>query len=419
VPPVPLGHADPAVREAVEAARREVREQPRYAAAWGHLAMLLHVHEFPKQAAVCYAEAEKLQPNEPRWCYYHGQLVLPTDPEAGLRLLRRAVQLWGTEANEPRLRLAETLLAQGRTEEARGHFEQLARQDPDNPRVHLGLGQLASLRGNWQQSLHHLRLAVASPFARKSASVLLVAVYRRLGQDAEAANLLRQAYHGLEDRPWPDPWSEQLTSLGVGRQRRLERATQLLEMGRYEELIRLLREVARDYPDGQSYTFLGQGLLQAGRPAEAERALRTAITRGARTTDAYFFLGLALYGQAEQKKRPSAPAAESAGELREAINCFRQVIRLNPTHALAHYSLGLCYKSQQKPAQALAAFRMAAQCQPELGNAHYELARALLDQGRDAAALAEAQQALVLRVPTDPRPGELLAVLLARSCLWH
>jgi tetratricopeptide (TPR) repeat protein len=419
VPPVPLGHADPAVREAVEAARREVREQPRSAAAWGHLAMLLHVHDFAEQAMVCYAEAEKLQPNEPRWYYHHGDILIRIDPEAGLRLLRRAVELSGESAFAPRLRLAEWLLAHGRTREARVLFQRLSRRAPHNPRVQLGLGKLAYQRRDWQQSLQHLKLSVASPVARKSSSVLLVAVYRRLGQTARASALAGQASQWAEDLRWEDPWAEQVLSMGVGQQRRLARAQEFRMRGEPLEALRLLRDVARDYPNALSYTRLGEDLLRVGRAAEAEEALRHAVALGGPTVEACANLGIALFSQAESRLQQSGPSASSQRGMREAADCFRTVLRLQPNHAYAHYNLGLCWKYERQPTRALAAFQRAIQCQPEFVDAHLELARTCLAQGQDAAALAAIQNALVLTSAGDAQSRKLLARLLARSCCWH
>src|SRR5207248_1425734 len=79
-PPRPaLADADPAVVEAIDAARTEVRAAPRSAAAWGKLGMLLLAHGYAADAGVCFTRAEALGPNEARWPNLHA-VALQDDP---------------------------------------------------------------------------------------------------------------------------------------------------------------------------------------------------------------------------------------------------------------------------------------------------------------------------------------------------
>src|SRR5579859_5972390 len=69
-PPRPdLSDADPQVVEAIEEARQAVLHAPRSASAWGRLGMVLRAHDFGEEANTCFAHAEQLDPNEPRWPY--------------------------------------------------------------------------------------------------------------------------------------------------------------------------------------------------------------------------------------------------------------------------------------------------------------------------------------------------------------
>src|SRR5262245_32478462 len=66
-PPEPdLSGVDPAVRKAIEGARAEVKRAPQSAEAWGRLGMVLSSHIFAGEALACFAEAERLQPRDPR-----------------------------------------------------------------------------------------------------------------------------------------------------------------------------------------------------------------------------------------------------------------------------------------------------------------------------------------------------------------
>src|SRR5438309_3331217 len=58
---------DPAVAAAIEKARLAVQQEPRSAAAWGRLGMVLLAHEFPAEAGICLAQAERFDSRQPRW----------------------------------------------------------------------------------------------------------------------------------------------------------------------------------------------------------------------------------------------------------------------------------------------------------------------------------------------------------------
>ena len=86
----------------------------RSAAAWGRLGKILLAHEFSDEARACFAQAEALDPAEPRWPYHQGTILSQGEPDAAIPKLQRAVERCGNDPDAPRLRLAEILLAQGR-----------------------------------------------------------------------------------------------------------------------------------------------------------------------------------------------------------------------------------------------------------------------------------------------------------------
>src|SRR5262249_39712413 len=80
-PAVSLAGADPAVARAIEAARRAVWWKPRSAAAWGRLGQLLRAHGAVPESNRCFAQAERLDPGDPRWPYLQGTGLQSDDPE--------------------------------------------------------------------------------------------------------------------------------------------------------------------------------------------------------------------------------------------------------------------------------------------------------------------------------------------------
>jgi tetratricopeptide (TPR) repeat protein len=346
-------------------------------------------------------------------------MLLRQDPDEAIRCLRRAADLCPEQLRGPRLRLAEVLLEQGRHADAEPLFRQVLGRDPSDCRAHLGLGRLAQLRGDWDGSVRHLTRSATSSFARKTSLILLVAAYHRLGRVREAAEAQWQASQLPDDPAWTDPLLEQLEPLGVSREMRLLRANRLLQSGRAGEAVRVLRGAVHDYPDGLARTNLGRALIETQKYGEAERVLRAAVRGREDSVDAWFYLGVALYLQADQGIQQRADSTEALRQFSEAAACFRRTIRLKPNHAFAYYNLGHCLKYQGKFEAAAWAFRQAARCKPEFADAYTNLADVLVRQGQDAEAVYWMGNALRLAPPADPAPRRLLVLLVGRSIWWR
>ena len=163
-----------AIVAAVKEARLRVREAPKSDAAWGRLGMILMIHDFRTQGNICLAQAERLNPREPRWPYYQALgALLHAEPEAALPKLERTVALCGDETDAPRVRLAELLLSQNRLEEAEKQLQHLLRINPRHPRAQLGMARLLSQRGDYRASLEPLALAQNDSRTRRAAHQLL------------------------------------------------------------------------------------------------------------------------------------------------------------------------------------------------------------------------------------------------------
>src|SRR5579875_1663555 len=158
-PVVPANPLEPEVAAFVEKVRREVLRAPRAPQAWGHLGQAFLANEMEQEAQICFTEAERLDPDNPRWPYYQAVILLNQgQQEAALPYLQHTLERIAGAASDntvPQLVLAETLLALGRREEAEGHFRQVLARQADNVRAHYGLARAASARGDWQTSRTH------------------------------------------------------------------------------------------------------------------------------------------------------------------------------------------------------------------------------------------------------------------------
>jgi tetratricopeptide (TPR) repeat protein len=394
-PPEPdMKGIDPAIVAVVTEARAQVRKAPRSAAAWGHLGMVLIIHEFRPQGNFCLAEAERLDSHDPRWPYFQalGALVV-TDAEGALPKLERTVALSGDTPDAPRVRLAEVLLSQNRLDEAEQQFGQLLLKNPRHPRAHLGLARITYLRGNPQASLEPLRLAQHDRRTRKAACQLLAEIQHQLGNWTEAEAARQQAAALPDDPFWPDPLNEEITALRTGKHAWLQQARNLSSEGSISEALALLQRTVEDYPEADdAWRQLGQTFLQQRNPPAAEQAFRRALELAPQAHENSYYLGATLVLR---------------GDFPSATAYFRRATELKPDFAPAYHNLGNCLFHAADQTGALDAYRTAVRCDPNLFDAHFALATLLTYRGEYAQALGSGRAALALR-PTDQRVRDLL-----------
>jgi tetratricopeptide (TPR) repeat protein len=375
-----------------------VRWEPHSAAAWGRLGQLLRAHGYVPESNVCFAHAERLDPDDPRWPYLRGTGLQSDDPEAAIVHLQRAVALCGGVPDAPRLTLAEVCLQQGRLDEAERHFLQVIGGDPDNARAHLGLGRMACESGNMRDALGHLKQSASSPLTQKAARAMLAQAYQKHGDEAAAAREAALAHDLPGDPPWPDPFQEEVLALMIGKQARLARLQTLHRQGRTAEALALARQLEKDYPDVY-WLVEGRGQMSRGHFAAAERAFRKAVELAPESVDARFDLGTVLF---EQRNYPAA------------ADCFRKVTELEPGHGPAYLRLGHCLADQGDRAEALRAFEAAVRYMPQHAEARREFGALLAREGRPDEAATQLRHALQLQ-PGDAKSRELLDGLSGRT----
>ena len=392
-PSVELVDADPTLTKAVGDARQAVKNSPASATAWGRLGMLYLAHAFMPEAEICLAQAAKLDPHDGGWAYLHALILLQTNREQSIPALEHAVTLFGNIA-APRLKLAEVLLEQGRLDEAEKNFSAVLEFDPDNPRAELGLGRAAYLRGNWKESLEHLKRSEEGAPGVRPTHALLAEVYQRLGNTKTAEQQLRRVAETSDDLVWPDPYLEPVERLKTGVQARVNLAGSLMLQGRAREAIGLVEETVRSRPDSHvAHLAYGRLLLKTSASAAAEAEFREAARL--RPDDAVT--------QAEL-----ASALKREGKFREAADCYRKVVQLKPSHALAYYSLGLCLDQLGDLPGAIQALQKAVKYRPDLADGHRALGELLARNGEFEPAANHLQDALRLD-PSDQVASKLLA----------
>lgn len=395
-PAVALAGVDQAVAFAVEDARAAVRREPRSAATWGRLGMLLLAHQFPIEAEECFRRAEQLDDKDPRWSAYLGMVLSLKDADAALDKWRRALEQGGDRSPVLRLRLAEALLAHDRADEASACFRQLLADKPGLPLAHLGLARAAYDRGDWQDALAHLGSCSSNPFTRKAAHTLAGSIHLRRG-DIAAADRERAAAASLpDDVEWPDPFADDVAQLRLDKRSRLAQADKLLAQGRVPEALSTLNRLLREHPDfDPAWRALAYLLLQQRDYPAAERALFHALRLEPDSPEAHYYLGCVALNQ---EKLATAAAS------------FRKATDLKPDYALAHYNLGLTLARQGDRPGALAAFRAAVRNRPYFAEAHRGLGELLAQDGKKDEAITHLKNAVEMN-PADEPAKKLLSEL--------
>jgi tetratricopeptide (TPR) repeat protein len=360
-PTVDLSHAEPDVAAAVQSALDSVNSEPRSAAAWGKLGMVLRAHDFEAESVAAFHEAERLDPADPRWPYLQGLTLILAKPDEGLACLRRAAERSPADRPQPRLRLAEVLLEQGRIDEA----EAAARPPGEsNLRAALIFARIAAARGNWASILSFTEPLRDEPQCRKQAAMLRGQAFARLGRNADAEPELKRAAELPDDLGWDDPYVREVERLRVGSAAMLAEAARLMSEGQAQSAIPLLERAVRQSPDSvDSRLLLGQAFQLAGDSGSAQETLRELTRTHPDSVDGWFHLGVAQF---------------TLGDANGATMSFGNVVRLKPDHALGHFNLAHALRKKGDKAGAIAEAEAALKCRPD-----YEGARQMLNELRE------------------------------------
>jgi tetratricopeptide (TPR) repeat protein len=390
-PNVNLDGADPEIAAAVKAARVAVFWSPRSPAAWGKLGKVLAAHRFLPAARTCFIEAHRLQPEEARWPYFEGLTLAFSDNDRAIDLFQEALRLRGA-APSIRFRLAETLAAQGRLDEAEEQYRQLVDDTSLSARAELGLGRLAFQRGDLNVARGRADRVGSDPGTQKAAHSLLAEIAQR-SNDQDAATREWAVVSKLpDDMDWPDALLDEMTREKVGKDVRLARALELSRQNRVQDAAAAFQDLVKAYPDwDQGWLNYGRLLMEHGAFQQAELALREVLRMDPDSISGHYQLGVVLFQR---------------DEWREAAEHFRAAVRRKPDHALAYYNLGHCLKRLNDRAGAMEAFRAAVRARPDMARAHTNLGELLAEQGNKSAAADEIRLSLELN-PEDETAKKL------------
>lgn len=198
----------------------------------------------------------------------------------------------------------------------------------------------------------------------------------------------------------------------------------------HEPSIGLLEGTRGGINPGSSHLSRGEAEYRAGRNAAAVPELKEAINEDPKSGDPHFILALALTGDGKlkeaieeykkvielaQKDDPKllayynmGNAYADLGEYQNAIDSYKEAIKLDAELSKPHNNLGLAYAALGKLDEAAAEFAEAVQLRPSYAEAHYNLGVAYLQLGRKQ----DAQEQQQILTKLDPQLAAKLGTLL-------
>jgi tetratricopeptide (TPR) repeat protein len=215
-----------------------------------------------------------------------------------------------------------------RYSEAELNYKLAAKQDPNDARAQLGLGNVYLDQGRYQDAVAAYQQTLNMKQDYVDAYQPLSYALAQLGRFPEAAETLQQALKF-------DPENAEIYNNLAYTYAHAERYPEAIDASQHA--IALLGQTGSAYRQGlqnrnevlsNAYKNLGNSYNGLKKYSEAADALKKAAEIEPTNAAAHFNLGLALYNG----KRYS-----------EAIEAYKEVVKLRPQLAAAHYNLGLTF----------------------------------------------------------------------------
>jgi tetratricopeptide (TPR) repeat protein len=267
------GAADPQVAELLSSRLAAVGERPDDAAAHGDLGLVYEANTLPAEAKSAYQEAVRLDPDEPLWrfhlalvCHELGELQTAMD-------IYRALDGEGVALPALQQRLGEAQLEAGDLPGAQAAFERLTKMLPRAPQGWVGLGDTHLRQGRTEDAIAALEKGLEIAPGYRAARYLLGTAYLRQGQTEQARRQLTQGTGAIWNR-LPDPLSEQVDEYRVSLEHQVQTGLGLLNAGNPEQAVKALERALETHPDNQSLlNNLAAAYLQLRRLDEAHALL--------------------------------------------------------------------------------------------------------------------------------------------------
>ncbi len=383
---------DPVVVATLKQHQDTVRQNPRSGSAWGWLGALLWTYDYRPQACECLSEAVRLEPDNPRWPYYHGLALLIAQPAEAAVKFREAAHLCGVDPEAPRFRLVRVLAELGHWDEVQRELEPLLRLKPDFTPAQLIQARMAHARSNLTEAIELARGCVEDPRTTRSAWALLAILYRQHGDLAAAAQAAQRSTASPTDQGFGDPFEAEVHLRRNDPRVLSEQAHPLLAAGHLKTAANLIDQLVRQHPaHPETWLLHGRLLLLQKDAVQAEKSFRHHLELSPQSVQGFFQLGLALLNQ---------------NRFAEAARVFEQATQLKTDYGPAYFNRGLALARSEQPREAMAAFKESLRHNPERIDTYFLLADLHLKFGEKTEAARLLDQAEAIQ-PKDRRLLEL------------
>jgi tetratricopeptide (TPR) repeat protein len=405
-PAPPTEGAEPLVLARLHEATEAVSADRKSATAWGRLGEIYDVHRLAEPALVCYAEAERLAPEDWRWPYFTGIVLRESDRVRSLAALERAAKLQPSYA-PLQIYLGLAAFAAEDADKAKASFERALELDPTSINARIGLARVALAKGNAAGARDGLLEAAHAAPEEAAVHHHLAQAYRALGDQASAESEQKTAetakipLQGGNLASFPDPVREDvILAEGASTAWLLANAQRYLARGQKEQAAATIDRAIEASPQSTSVLLAGARIFaDQGQADRAFNLVEQAVRLRPDDATGYVELGT-LFVRANQTPK--------------AIEAFEKALSLDPNLAQVRSNLATLYYQSGRTADGTKELRVASHAQPANLDIQYNLAASLVNSGDTAGARKVLTEALAVD-PSHIPSRYLLGVVQAQE----
>jgi tetratricopeptide (TPR) repeat protein len=413
----------------VGACERRAQAGPDRIAALGELSRLYHANGFFPEASQCYQGLLQVEAADPYWPYRLATIIAGYGQlDDALPLWRRAVKL-APDYVPARLRLGDTLLKTNQNAEAAKVYAAVLEREPRNPYALLGLARIDIDAGRWDAARERLEVVVQQSKYGIGYD-LLPTVYEHLGETARADAIRAREKASGAFYDVPDPWIDELIYDCYDTYRISAAAGTADHVGDTRAAIRILERALTLAPDKAVFQFqMGTFWLKQRDYANARRCFERCTVLApdfsdgwAQLADLHMKLGdratserVVAAGLANCPNSPGlhlqrANQLTAAGRFPEAIEQYKEAIRLRPEEAEALIDLAEVYFQLDRTDEGIAEIYRALKAEPEHPGALSILAFNAINNGDEAGA-----REWLRHVKQQPRVAQEIRDMLVKA----
>lgn len=426
MPDVDTDHLSARAQKVFQSCEESVRINPQDPSAWGLLGRVSLAHQFQQEARTCFEVAAELEPQNFEW--YYGQALAETDPAKSIPLVEQAIEVGSGQNDFLHCKLAEWLFDEAEYERCESVLESLLESSPSNLRANLLMARLRLIQNQLDAALHCAQLVEKGQPNRKELLRLLSQIHSRRGNSAKANEYATKA--GREDTfnpAWYDPVNEKIFSLRKDINKVVDNAMRLPPQ-MIDKRIEVLRDAVEEEPHEPNWHgFLGQTLLKARKLKEAEQALTKGVELHPNSAILHYSLGLVYLNQKMLEDsivslrnavriKPDFDAAfldlgialREDKQLDQSIEAIQKSIEILPGNLKAHLNLAFTLELAGRDKEAIESYRECLKLNSQSAEVYYLLGKQLAKKPESH---AEARKMLQQALAIEPRLEEASKLL--------